>query len=294
MYKHALCSELDGEEWTDNKKDVPQWIQLIPEGPEIKGFDGREWVLNNPQAVIEHFNAKKLSMVIDYEHSTELKAKNGEPAPAAGWVKELTVKEGGSIWGKVEWTKAAIKSIQEKEYKYISPVFMYRPESLEIVKINSVGLTNKPNLVMKALNHRNDLLSGSVDLSSEEWQQVAKALNVESLNRPNDILQALNRQQIEGLNKKYLSSIDALISDGYIAPCEKEFYLAACRESGYDEAMNRIKFIRQLKSPFAHLFEQQTKAFRKPDECQLSETEKAVCREMGIEEKQYSSFVKGE
>lgn len=293
MYKYALCSELKGEEWTE-KEGAPEWIEIIPAGPEIKGVDGRKWKLSNPQEIVKQFNANNLSMVIDYEHSTELKGKKGEPAPAAGWVKELEVREDGSVWGRVEWTNVATNSIRNKEYKYLSPVFIFDGQSLEIMKLDSVGLTNKPNLVMTALNHRNDLLSDSVDLSTDAWQQVAKALNIESLNSANDVLQALNQQQIENLNQKYVSSIEGLIKEGYIAPCEKDFYLAACRESGYEEAMKRLDFIKSYKPAFGHLFEPSVLGKSLNQEKQLSETEKAVCREVGLDEAQYSKFVKGE
>ena len=37
-------------------------------------------------------NSDKLDLVIDYEHQTLFADKNGAPAPAAGWIKQLINK----------------------------------------------------------------------------------------------------------------------------------------------------------------------------------------------------------
>lgn len=65
-------------------------------------------------------------MVIDYEHQTDHTSENGQPAPAAGWIRELDVR-GGALWGRVEWTAKAAASIAAREYRYISPTFRHTP-----------------------------------------------------------------------------------------------------------------------------------------------------------------------
>jgi phage I-like protein len=71
----ALCSELNAE------KAAPEWIELLPAGPDIVGRDGRSWRLSAPKKVAEAFNKQGMSLVIDYEHSTEVKAPKGDEAP---------------------------------------------------------------------------------------------------------------------------------------------------------------------------------------------------------------------
>lgn len=128
---------------------------LIPEGifrSEIDGrpYDAPHWELNPERGrqMVAALNQRKIDMVIDYEHAT-LKSKNtGEPAPAAGWLKSagFTYIEGvGLCSTDFEWLDKAKAHIEAKEYKYISPVFMYTPNG-EITSLINVALTNTPAL----------------------------------------------------------------------------------------------------------------------------------------------------
>ena len=82
---------------------APEWIPLVPAG-QVVGRDGREWVNDNPQLVLDAFAAGSADLPLDLEHATELKAPQGEPAPAVGWIQELQIR-GGQIWGRVDWTE---------------------------------------------------------------------------------------------------------------------------------------------------------------------------------------------
>lgn len=133
---------------------APEWIQVLPPGPRVLGDDGREWLHDQPDAVIAAFNAQQTpELVIDFEHSTELQATQGHLAPAAGWIDQLERRPDGSIWGHVHrWTPAALARISAKEYRFISPAFLFEPKTNRIRKLTSVALTNKPNLALAALN----------------------------------------------------------------------------------------------------------------------------------------------
>lgn len=128
---------------------------LIPEGifrSEIDGrpFDAPHWELTPERGhqMVATLNQRKIDMVIDYEHAT-IKSKNsGDPAPAAGWLKSagFTYIEGvGLCSTDFEWLDKAKAHIQAKEYKYISPVFLYN-KSGEICALINVALTNTPAL----------------------------------------------------------------------------------------------------------------------------------------------------
>jgi phage I-like protein len=135
--------------------NVPEWVELIPAGIQVKGLDGREWINDKPQDILNHFNALKQSgreLVFDFEHSTELKAPKGDKAPASGWGVEMQQREDGSIWAKVNWNEEGSKAIAAKEYRYLSPVLIYEKNTRRIVGIQSVALTNKANLLVTALN----------------------------------------------------------------------------------------------------------------------------------------------
>ena len=173
-----LCVALNAELPADGS--VPEWVQLIPPGLDVAGIDGRAWINDTPEAVVGHFLARQAEfgrdLPFDWVHATEIKAPQGEDAPASGWGKEMQVRDGGAIWARVEWTERGRNSITSKEYRYLSPVLIYEKATGRIVGISSVGLTNVPNLNLKALNHA---LNRGVDpdsINREEQDMLLKAL----------------------------------------------------------------------------------------------------------------------
>nr|WP_321464277.1 phage protease [uncultured Desulfobulbus sp.] len=139
---------------TPDGDQVPAWVELIPTG-EVIGRDGRHWTNNNPQRIIQAFQNGRVDLPVDIEHSTELKAKQGDPAPAMGWVNELRVMN-GAIWGRVDWNRSGHQLITTRQYRYLSPVLVCSKTNGAIVALSSVGLTNRPNLHLRALNSRGD------------------------------------------------------------------------------------------------------------------------------------------
>lgn len=127
---------------------APEWIEVLPAGPDIKGEDGRAWRMSDPARVVAMTRAK-LPIVLDYEHASELKGPKGEEAPAAGWINDLEVRE-GAVWARVEWTPRAANMVANREYRFVSPVFRFSATK-EVLRLDSVGLVNQPNLKMTAL-----------------------------------------------------------------------------------------------------------------------------------------------
>lgn len=126
---------------------LPKWIQLLPTGPLIQGADGRAWTLGDPAALITAFQRRSKPLVVDWEHASEHRATQGLDAPAAGWIDQLEIRA-GAIWGRVDWTPKAAQQIQNREYRYVSPVFTYRKDTQQVVALTSVALTNQPNLAL--------------------------------------------------------------------------------------------------------------------------------------------------
>jgi len=76
---------------------VPEWIQLLPAGQEVNGRDGRKWLNDRPDMILAAFAAEGKDVPVDWEHASEIKAPQGEPAPAAGWMKKMELRN-GEIW----------------------------------------------------------------------------------------------------------------------------------------------------------------------------------------------------
>lgn len=81
-----------------------------------------------------------VDLVVDYEHQT----LTGDRAPAAGWVKELFA-EYGHIKARVEWTLPAKQYLENKEYRYLSPVITVRKSDNKATGLHSLGPHQHPS-----------------------------------------------------------------------------------------------------------------------------------------------------
>ena len=134
---------------------APAWVQLLPLG-KVTPVDGRgPWQVTDPAGVVAASLDAGRELPIDYEHQTQLSEQNGQPAPAAGWIKELQVRRDG-IYGRVEWTEKAKAHIEAREYRFLSPVFIFDTETREVLRIQMAALTNTPALTMTALAKREE------------------------------------------------------------------------------------------------------------------------------------------
>jgi len=132
------------------------WVQLTPAG-EFAARDGRpgpgkKWKLTDVQgaALAASFNqvAQQTQVVIDYDHQTLHVAKHGQKAPAAGWMGPTAEwRPGQGLFAKVDWTAAATEHISKGEYRYISPVLMFDPDTLEVKSVAMAALVNWPGLL---------------------------------------------------------------------------------------------------------------------------------------------------
>ncbi len=258
----ALCFELSA--------DVPEWVEVLPPGPTVTGRDGRTWSYDPAQVLAAtKAHTAGADLPFDYVHATELKAPQGEDAPASGWAREYRINERGAIEARVEWTAKARNAIAEREYRYISPVFTY-DDAGRIHRFSSFGLVNKPNLLTKALNAEQPttenipMLAAAIRAAlglpetATEDEAVAAikalkeaketALNSEKapslqLYVPRGDYNALEQRAANAeqkladrdkadLDKAINAEIEAALKAGKITPATKGYHLAACQEEG--------------------------------------------------------------
>lgn len=243
---------------------TPEWIMLLPPGPTITGRDGRNWQLPEPRALVDAFVANNADLPVDQEHSTEIKGRKGEPAPAIGWIKALEVRY-GQVWGRVDWTEQGKQIVGNKQYRYVSPVFVYEKDSKTIVRLTSVGLTNQPNLHLQALNQQQKepemknllkLLGLAEDATEEMAINALKQLQGDLQTATNraeqpDLQKFVPRADYDQLQERASnaeakleeieteqrdsainSAIDQALKDGKIAPASKDYYTAMCQQDG--------------------------------------------------------------
>ena len=130
--------------------DAPEWVMLMPAG-QLNARDGRRWRLTDADAVVSATRAAagSLDLAIDFEHQTQHAKQNGQPAPAAGWIRKLQARS-GALWARVEWTARAAAMLKAREYRYLSPTFFHAPDGT-VMRIEGAALTNAPALAMPAL-----------------------------------------------------------------------------------------------------------------------------------------------
>ncbi len=131
-----VCKDLQGV--------VPEEIQVIPAGYHDTPKGPFNLTPEGAQETIKYFSQQQNDMVIDYEHQSLVDPPVA--APAAGWIKRLVDKGADGVWAVVEWTEKARQYIANKEYKYVSPVFLKRIVDNVVVMLINVALTNTPNI----------------------------------------------------------------------------------------------------------------------------------------------------
>lgn len=202
------------------------WIMIFPAGRQA-GVDGRgPYVLEDMEAVIAASLRPQVDLAIDRDHQMDILPPGAEK-PAAGWIKELQARADG-IWARVEWTPRAKEQIDQKEYRYISPVFYHDRANGRVKKILRASLVNNPNLEVKAvaaaeadINQENDMeliaklavLLGLAEGSSEDSVlEAIKALKTtdekvkEAVDAP---AEATGDEVVEQLEKKIEEQVTA-------------------------------------------------------------------------------------
>ena len=125
-----------------NEVDVsgaPETISILPLGHVVSSKGEFEVDEESFEAMKAQIAQRGVDLVVDYEHQT----LGGGQAPAAGWVKEL-ILDGGKIKARVEWTPKAREYLENKEYRYLSPVITVRKSDNKAMGMHSVALTNTP------------------------------------------------------------------------------------------------------------------------------------------------------
>jgi phage I-like protein len=302
----ALCFSMDKAVQVESETGI--WLPLVPAGL-FQGVDGRMWNNSNPDAVVSSFTKKR---PFDVEHSTHIKAPQGDPAPAAGWITKVENRD-GEIWGYTEWNSKGQAYIDGQEYAFYSPAFSYLKDGT-VIALQSVGLTNDPNLDVPALNHKEEtamplalVIRQALGLGENATEQDAviaiNSLNQEktvALNRANTIdlekavpkethQLALNRAETAEAALKAIQDkeIEALVQSGVdagkVAPANKEMFIGMCRQEGGIEQFN--KFIESAPQIATNA---QVKTPKTPDGKQkLEEHEIALCRTMGVTEEEF-------
>ncbi len=296
----------------------PADLMLVPAGDRIEGRDGRAWNNPDPQGVIRFFTENGLDIPVDIEHATQLKAPKGEAAPAMAWGTSLEVRPDGSIWSRINWNAAGTALVMGRQYRYYSPAYVIDRETMNIVGIKSVGLTNTPNLDVPALNHEQKgptmnlaALLAALGLAStatfeDALNHITKikgdltvALNAANsppldkfvpkadydlaLNRATAAEEKLTAQAKETLETAINTEIDAALRAGKITPATKDYHIAQCRQEG------GLKRFKAFVAAAPTIGDASGLDYKNPGKTAtaLNAEEETVCKMMGLSVEEY-------
>jgi phage I-like protein len=210
--------------------------------------------------------ARLPKLPIDENHATDLAAPKGGASPALGWMTNLNADETGAICADVEWTPRGREAVLNKEYGYISPVFLFNKDG-EINCILRAALTNSPNLGLPALNAAqknndtedktmdkalcaalgiaesaglNDALAAIEKLKTARNAQTAGGVDLQTYAPRAELNAALEKavaveKQLAELNaqafkKEAEAAVDEAIKTGKFPPGSRETCLALCAD----------------------------------------------------------------
>lgn len=158
---------------------APEWIQVSPLGPVVRGRDQRSYRVEDAQRLVE---ASEVPLLIDRDHESVF----GFSTVAAGWLDRLEVvtepdgeRTQPGIWAHVErWTPEGRADVEAGRFRMISPVVVLGPSDEDghplALAIENVALTNRPNLRMAALHSVQEELT----MSEEEMATLRAALGL--------------------------------------------------------------------------------------------------------------------
>lgn len=192
---------------------APEIISVLPLGHVIsdKGeFDVDEESFRVMKAQVTQ---RGVDLVIDYEHQT----LKGVQAPAAGWIKELMLKN-SQIQARVEWTPTAKKYLQNKEYRYLSPVITVRKSDSKATGLHSLALTNTPAIEgMAPLVNSQNYVEGIGDI---DFKAIAEILGLSELATAKDVIHAISKFLNE--NEYLRKEVEALMAEKDENPATRE------------------------------------------------------------------------
>lgn len=175
---------------------VSEEIELLPAGFHNTSKGPVNFDAIAAKTVLADVANRKSDFVVDYEHQTLM----GTEAPAAGWVTKVFCKADGSLWGAIKWTSKAIEYLKNREYRYISPVFL-RDKNNRPVKFLHAALTNTPAIDGMTPVVAKDVPGGAAaEPNTEEvtMEEILKALGLPADASPADIVSAINALKTAG------------------------------------------------------------------------------------------------
>jgi phage I-like protein len=243
-------------------------IKISPIG-DVIGVDGRAYKIDGT-AVVAALKNGGTDLPLDENHYY---------GPACGWFscESAEVREDG-IYATLELNEVGKDLVDKKRYRYLSPAYTMG-ENRVVVGIDSVGLVNRPNLLKKALNNKNDEES---KVNEKEYEAKVAEIDAQLLeaNKRVEVLSTENgalKAQGAELNKKFREQkIESAIKSGELLANKRDFALSLSDDAQLEA------FLSVSKTDSEHL-KKQTEIEK--NTASADDVEKSINSQLGLEEK---------
>ncbi|MDX9862364.1 MAG: phage protease, partial [Rhodospirillales bacterium] len=255
--------------------------------------------------------AGQTEIVVDYEHQTDQSPKNGQAAPAAGWIKGFAARTDG-LYGLVEWTSRARAYLAAREYRYLSPVFNHTPDG-RITRLLRAALTNAPALELTALARAEESMDELKELRrliglpedadlAVITAKVAELLSVKATAVPDPsqyvpiadferVTKELNARDQGVALAKAETVVDQAIGRGHLPPYLKDWAVSLCtvNKPAFDA------FVDRTAPAMARLFDVIVHGNPPAGDraAGLDESQAAVCNALGHSPEDFAKNLKG-
>lgn len=311
---------------TEGRSGAPPVIPILPNRRHVKSRDVREFVIDDPQSLIDKVEAGGVDLVVGRAHDEVGSFFASTPAPAAGWIphKGGLIRNGKyGLNARVEWTDIGRASVESREFRYVSPVietpgmfeFLYEDGEVPVVDaIVAASLVNVPALNMPSLNSRASVPRKRVNtMNEEQLAQLREALGLPIDAKPDTIVAAAQGREPSADLRTTLAALSTLTA-GFSAlssevrelraqselremgslPAEVRELAARGLKAGGETAELTRSLIEKAASGFSALTrEDPTPRDATPDTFGLSDDDLAFCAETGIDPKDFAAAKPG-
>ncbi len=179
----------------DGKFALPAdgWWQLVPVGEYPHAETGLVQVLDEP-ALRSIANSFRPGILIDFDHFSYDPERSSE---AAGWVDEVQVRPDG-LWARARWSDLGQAALVNGRYRHASPVWRPQdtqslaPQRIRPLRLDTVGLTNQPNLRgMAPITNRGTPPAPVTQLNTIPMKSVATKLGLQADASEESVLSAV-------------------------------------------------------------------------------------------------------
>jgi phage I-like protein len=94
-------------------------------------------------SIAEKLNAENREILIDKDHAS-MKNVLERDTTAMGFASDFKVEKGKGLFGKIKWSDIGKKLIENRCFRWLSPVFKLNKDNMSPTDLINIALTNRP------------------------------------------------------------------------------------------------------------------------------------------------------